>query len=278
MQREREASVQLGWRAGRKIGIPGEPWHRAAPFGTEEVLRRLYEDPRTPFCSGLERAELQAAMLADTATVLARPLVVGDIGCGDGTATAVAMARCQMTAGAEVSLIGLDWSRAALEEARRRGVRVAWASVTGSGPPLASGSVDVVIMSELIEHLVDTDAALDEAARVLVPGGRLLLSTPNLAAWYNRVLLAVGVQPAFTEVSLRGIYGRPGHEVVGHLRIFTRRALEQWLASAGFVGIEITGALITTCPGRCARSTASFAAHQAFRRSFSRLRGGRHER
>jgi len=242
LQREHETSVQLGWRAGGKIRIPGEPWKHAVPFGAEDSLKRLYEDPRTPLRSGPERAELQAAMLANTASVLARPLVVVDIGCGDGTATAVAMARCQGTAGAQVSLIGLDWSWAALEVARRRGVRVARASITGSGLPLASGSVDVVIMSELIEHLVDTDVALDEAARVLVPGGRLLLSTPNLAAWYNRVLLAVGVQPAFTEVSLRGIYGRPGHEVVGHLRIFTRRALEQLLASAGFVGIEITGA------------------------------------
>jgi hypothetical protein len=70
----------------------------------------------------------------------------------------------------------------------------------------------------------------------------LLLSTPNLAAWYNRVLLALGIQPIFTEVSLRAIYGRPGHQVAGHLRVFTRRALEQLLASVGFVEIDIKGA------------------------------------
>jgi hypothetical protein len=81
-----------------------------------------------------------------------------------------------------------------------------------------------------------------ESRRVLAPGGTLLLSTPNLAAWYNRVLLAAGVQPVFTEVSLHGIYGRPGHEVVGHLRVFTRRALVGLLDANGFVGIAITGA------------------------------------
>ena len=60
----------------------------------------------------------------------------------------------------------------------------------------------------------------------------MLLSTPNLAAWYNRVLLALGVQPVFTEVSLRGIFGRPGSVVAGHLRIFTRSALAQLLSRA----------------------------------------------
>ncbi len=40
----------------------------------------------------------------------------------------------------------------------------------------------IVVMSELIEHLVDTDAAVEEARRILRPGGILLLSTPNLAA------------------------------------------------------------------------------------------------
>jgi hypothetical protein len=47
LQREREKGVQLGWRAGGKIRIPGEPWHHAAPVGVEGSLKRAYEDPRT---------------------------------------------------------------------------------------------------------------------------------------------------------------------------------------------------------------------------------------
>lgn len=205
-------------------------------------LQRLYEDPATPLSSGSERAQLQAAILAELAATAGRALRVVDVGCGDGMATAVAMAACAARPGASVSFVGFDWSVAALARARRRGVPVVRASIDGPGLPLAGGSVDVVIMSELIEHLVDTDAALAEARRVLVPGGTLLLSTPNLAAWYNRALLLFGIQPLFTEVSLRGIYGRPGREVVGHLRLFTRRALHGLLAANGFVDIAITGA------------------------------------
>ena len=242
MQRERESKTCHRRRAtGLDTSATSRPpGHPTAV--TEPTLRQLYEDPRTPLSSGSERAKLQAAILAEAASSAARPLVAVDIGCGDGAATAVAMARCKLTSGANVTLIGLDWSSAALDLARRRGVRVARAAIDGAGLPLARASVDVVIMSELIEHLVDTDGALEEAARILVPGGTLLLSTPNLAAWYNRVLLPLGMQPVFTEVSLRAIFGRPGSVVAGHLRIFTRRALEQLLSSCGFVEISITGA------------------------------------
>src|SRR5271165_2174354 len=209
---------------------------------TERSLQRLYEDPATPLSSGLERAQLQAALLAGVASAASRPLLAVDIGCGDGSATAVATACCRETPGADVCLVGFDWSRVALERASRRGVAVVRASVEGAGLPLAPESVDVVVMSELIEHVVDTDAVLLEAMRVLVPGGTLLLSTPNLAAWYNRALLTLGIQPLFTEVSLRGIYGRPGREVVGHLRIFTRRALAGLLSGTGFVEVTFAGA------------------------------------
>ncbi len=208
---------------------------------TDRSLRDLYEDPSTPLSSGLERAERQAAMLAAIAAAAGRPLRGVDLGCGDGMATAVALASCRGVGGG-VRLAGFDWSAEALGRAHRRGVPVARASAGSPGLPLGAGSVDVVVMSELIEHLVDPDGALEEAHRVLVPGGHLLLSTPNLAAWYNRVLLALGVQPLFTEVSLRGIYGRPGREVVGHLRVFTRGALVGLLRARGFVEVSVAGA------------------------------------
>jgi SAM-dependent methyltransferase len=105
-----------------------------------------------------------------------------------------------------------------------------------------------VIMSDVIEHLVDPDSALDEALRVLKPAGTLLLSTPNLAAWYNRGLLALGVQPVFTEVSIRGVFGRPGSQVVGHLRLFTGRALVGLLAARGFGAIRLSGACYHDVP------------------------------
>jgi 2-polyprenyl-3-methyl-5-hydroxy-6-metoxy-1,4-benzoquinol methylase len=208
---------------------------------TTHSLQQLYEDPATPLISGSPRAKLQTQMLVDLTSHAHRPLRAVDVGCGEGTWTAAAAAGARR-AGIDITIIGLDWSVAALDQARGHGLEVVRSSVEHPGLPLGTASVDVVIVSELIEHLVDTDTVLTEARRVLVPGGALLLSTPNLAAWYNRALLMVGVQPMFTEVSLQGIYGRPGHEVVGHLRVFTRRALAALLEAHGFVDITITGA------------------------------------
>ena len=69
-----------------------------------------------------------------------------------------------------------------------------------------------------------------------------MLSTPNLAAWFNRILLALGVQPLFTEVSRKRVFGRPGRQVAGHLRVFTWRALRQFLGSQGLRILRVTGA------------------------------------
>ncbi len=158
-----------------------------------------------------------------------------DLGCGDGTLGALAAARVPS------AVIGVDWAEGSLARSRTRGLTVVRASLDAA-LPFAAGSFDVVIMSEVIEHLVDPDLALVEVRRVLVSGGTLLLSTPNLAAWFNRLLLLAGVQPVFSEVSSLGIFGRPGTQVVGHLRLFTARALRQVLAAHGFAGIELAGA------------------------------------
>ncbi|MGI5460865.1 class I SAM-dependent methyltransferase [Streptomyces sp. CA-249302] len=202
-------------------------------------LRDFYEDPSVPVASGTPRSLRQARMLAAALgpAVGQGAGTVIDVGCGDGTAAATA---APLLAGHRV--IGVDWSQDALRRARARLPYVVRGELTGGGLPLRTGCADAVLFSEVIEHLVDPDAALDELRRVLRPGGHLMLSTPNLAAWYNRALLLAGVQPVFSEVSLRAIHGRPGTEVVGHLRLYTARALREFVTAAGFEVVAVKGA------------------------------------
>jgi SAM-dependent methyltransferase len=208
---------------------------------TSSSLHDLYEDPATPFYVGTEPARYQGRIVAQIAKRADRPLLVVDMGCGDGSTALTLLETCEQ-AGSKVRVVGVDWSSVALHRAREKGFAVFRSSVESPGLGIADRSADVVLMSEMIEHLVDTDYALAEARRILVPGGTLVCSTPNLAAWYNRALLLAGVQPAFTEVSLHGIYGRPGTEVVGHLRIFTKRALVGLLDANGYCDVAVTGA------------------------------------
>jgi len=207
-------------------------------------LHAFYSDPGGVFTSGPERARRQARMLASALAGRPGPQRIVDVGCGDGAATALVKS---LDPGNTV--IGVDWSATALARAADRGLPVVQGGTDGAGLPLADSCADVVIMSELIEHLVDTDTAVDEARRVLRPGGLLLLSTPNLAAWFNRGLICLGVQPVFSEVSLRGVYGRPGREVAGHLRLFTLRALVEFLTARGFTCERIEGAPYHDVPG-----------------------------
>jgi SAM-dependent methyltransferase len=200
-------------------------------------LQAFYETPGVPLSSGPDRARRQARMLAGILQDANGPAVILDLGCGDGSALAAAAA----TQNPQHHFAGIDWSADALRQARARGLTVVRGTME-TRLPVAGGAADVVIMSELIEHLVDPDGALEEARRVLRPGGHLLLSTPNLAAWYNRGLLAAGIQPVFSEVSLRAVFGRPGSVVAGHLRLFTRRALTEFLTASGFRCVTVAGA------------------------------------
>lgn len=199
-------------------------------------LRDFYEDPAVPVASGTPRSLRQARMLAE-ALGTTTPRTVLDIGCGDGTAAAVAAPLLH-----HHRIIGVDWSQDALRRARAHLQHPVRGELTDGGLPFRSESADAVLFSEVIEHLVDPDSALDEIRRVLRPGGHLMLSTPNLAAWYNRGLLLAGVQPVFSEVSLRAIHGRPGKEVVGHLRLYTARALREFVAASGFEVVRLAGA------------------------------------
>lgn len=233
-------------------------------------LRDFYENPDVPVASGRARGLRQALMLADALGALGPTGAGGttgtdrrqtgtdahdgtdtsdetgggrglatvlDIGCGDGSASAAAS-----VAPAGHRVIGVDWSQDALRRAAHRIPHTVRGELTDGGLPFRSRCADAVVFSEVIEHLVDPDAALDEVRRVLRPGGHLMLSTPNLAAWYNRGLLLAGVQPVFSEVSMRGIHGRPGSQVVGHLRLYTARALRGFLAASGFEVVRIAGA------------------------------------
>lgn len=71
--------------------------------------------------------------------------------------------------------IGLDLSPTAVRVARERGVTVVQAEVAWL--PLAGGAADVVVAGEILEHVPDLPGVVAELARVLRPGGTLVVDT-----------------------------------------------------------------------------------------------------
>jgi SAM-dependent methyltransferase len=78
--------------------------------------------------------------------------------------------------------------------------------------PYADHSFDCVLFCEILEHLlVNPDRAVAEMARILRPGGHLIVSTPNATRLSNLYLLALG-ESIWEGYSDHGAYGRHNRE------------------------------------------------------------------
>ncbi len=105
--------------------------------------------------------------------LLLPPLRVADLGCGEGYLT-IETSRWAST------VIGVDRSEAVLARARalgrrRRATNVTWRRGELEKLPIDDESVDVALLSQALHHAADPARAIAEAARITVPGGRVLI-------------------------------------------------------------------------------------------------------
>jgi SAM-dependent methyltransferase len=98
-----------------------------------------------------------------------------DVACGEGYGTA-------LLARHAARVTGVDVAPGAIEHARREYAALAnveFVCADCTLLPLADSSIDVAVSFETIEHIAGQEAFLGELARVLKPGGVLLISSPN---------------------------------------------------------------------------------------------------
>jgi SAM-dependent methyltransferase len=149
-----------------------------------------------------------------------------DLGCGTGEDVRE-MGRLVGPRGAAV---GVDSSAALLERARGR-------TLSGDGPvrfvqadaatlPFAEAAFDGVRVERVLQHVADPDGVIREAARILRPGGRLVVVEPD---WGTLVVDLPGVEAAAP-------FGRALEQAIAHPRI--GRTLRRRLLDAGFVEVE----------------------------------------
>jgi methionine biosynthesis protein MetW len=138
----------------------------------------------------------------------------------------------QKNYGAKV--IAFDISDSAIKDAAKRGVK----GIVGSAEeklPFKSASFDTVFWGDNIEHVLSIEFIMKEIHRVLKPGGRLILSTPNQAYWRYRLYMFIQGALPHTE----GEQNPPWNW--GHIRFFNRPILHNLFAATGFIEQKFLG-------------------------------------
>ncbi len=131
-------------------------------------------------------------------------------------------------------VIGTDLNQSQLEY-----IRASTADVTNlhvliddiTDSHLPAHSFDLVLCSEVLEHIRDTGRAIAGIRRVVAPGGLLIISTPQ-----RHSLMEMACKLAFMPgiINLvRRLYGEAVFET-GHISLMTERQISRMLESAGF--------------------------------------------
>lgn len=149
------------------------PTARIKPATTRLDDERTY--PETPdtatFQHHLARYQFALGLLRGGERLL-------DTGCGVGYGTHLLNSRAGFALGVDYSVDALEYARA-----RYQSPGLAFARMNCQGLALPDSTFDVIVSFEMYEHLEKPREYLRECARVLKPGGRLILSTPNRAPW-----------------------------------------------------------------------------------------------
>ncbi|MCX7668536.1 MAG: arsenite methyltransferase [Anaerolineae bacterium] len=171
--------------------------------------------------------ELRAGYFADAVREAAiahawlRPeMCVADVGCGTGF---LAAGLAPLVA----KVYALDGSAAMLEVARRNlaaFANIVYLTTDGSALPLPEASVDAVLANMYLHHCPDPAAAIREMARLLRPGGRLVITDLD-----------------------RHEHERLRVEMADEWPGFARTAVKEWLRAAGLVNVFVTDTRQSCC-------------------------------
>lgn len=154
--------------------------------------------------------------------------VVLDVGCGNGSFLSLFQNRNWELHGTDLSPTGIEW-------AQKTFPAIHFFLSDGQAKHLkfvqTYGLVDIVISTEVIEHLYDPMGFLRSCFATMKAGGTLVLSTPYHGYFKNLVLAASGKMDQHFAVLW-------DH---GHIKFWSRKTLTEALHNAGFVNVQFAG-------------------------------------
>src|SRR5262245_49933351 len=146
-----------------------------------------------------------------------------DLGCGNGHITGRLSALGYQVTGVDASASGITIARRTYA-----GVEFVEALIDSNLQRL--GSFDLVISSDVIEHLYRPSDLLEAATSLLKPHGQILLGTPYHGYLKNLVLAASGKMDAHFSALHDG----------GHIKFFSVRTLSKLMTTHGFTDFSFT--------------------------------------
>ena len=151
-----------------------------------------------------------------------------DVGCGNGSTVAEFL-----TLGCDV--VGIDLSQEGIELARKRYPAARFECLPADDHILENlqcEPFEVVISTEVIEHLYDPHSFVRGCYRALRPGGRFVLSTPYHGYLKNLLLSFFNRWDRHANPLWQG----------GHIKLWSRKTLSLLLTGPGFVNLRFRGA------------------------------------
>jgi 2-polyprenyl-3-methyl-5-hydroxy-6-metoxy-1,4-benzoquinol methylase len=185
--------------------------------------------------------KIKIRILTDIIQILYEKKTLADVGCFDG-AFVETYRRC----GVE-SIDGFDMLDEALEAARKAGMRTFPWDFECEKAPVPDLTYDIVVCSDVIEHVYNTENLVFECHRIIRSNGTCIFITPNLCSLWNRFLISLGKMPL----------GHPGVSVnhktenqvnLGHSRIGTSKEWSGLFESVGFQVQRVVGMWSGTLP------------------------------
>ncbi|MCI5223503.1 MAG: class I SAM-dependent methyltransferase [Candidatus Electrothrix sp. AR4] len=148
---------------------------------------------------------------------------------------------------------GIEWDAESVSIARKKGVNVVQGDLNEL-LPYEDESFQAVYGLSLLEHLLNGCQWIREVKRVLIPGGKIVVLTPNISTFFTMALLLAGKMPSsgphpdsevlqknemlFNVREMQQADLESDTPVHRHLVVFSYRALQTYLQQLGFVKIN----------------------------------------
>jgi len=199
---------------GHKRGAGDDPVRDAA-----QATRRHFDEEAADYESGRRYRRLEEPRAAAVARLDLRPSDrLLDIGCGTGITVRTVAAKIERAAGIDLSPSMIRYARAHAGDASN----IEFAVAESSELPFADATFTVVLCTFSFHHYPHPAASVEEMARVLIDGGRVVLADATSDHWPMRIADVVARR-----------------REPGHVRFYHSYELTSLLERAGFVEIDV---------------------------------------